>query len=328
MVLALGAAASFVPANPLQAAIDCVSQVPVMTGNTSPSGTVTTSGFYALSYDAWHAFDGSGSGWISEAFETPAWIAYEWTSSRRILRYSLLFNNGGLTSRAPKDWELQGWNGSSWITVDARSGQTGWAGTETRTYDVASPGNYNKYRLYFLDDNDSRTGVVTISLGEISFATCSCSFSASQVPTMTSDSAPSGLVSTSGTYSGSYPAWHAFDAANTLWISAVNQTPAWIGYEWPSSRLIDYYTLSFNNTGLTSRAPKDWTLQGWNGSSWVILDTRTNQVGWLGTETRGYTVASPAIYGKYRLNFTDDNDIASGVVVISLGGIVFEGCHD
>ena len=156
-------------------ALDCVNQVPFMTSNTSPSGTVTSSGIYSSTYDAWKAFDAIDSSmWISQVGETPAWIAYDWGSPRTISQYSLTFKNGSLTSRAPKDWTFEGWNGSSWVILDARTGETNWAGTETRTYNVASPGNYAKYRLNITDDNDVRSGVEVISFGRVSFESCSC----------------------------------------------------------------------------------------------------------------------------------------------------------
>lgn len=154
-------------------ALDCVNQVPFMTSNTSPSGTVTTSGIFSASFDAWQAFDASDTSmWISEVGETPAWIAYDFGSPRNIDQYSLTFVNGSLTSRAPKDWTFEGWNSSSWVILDTRTGETNWAGTETRTYSVASPGNYAKYRLNITDDNDVRSGVVVISFGRVSFESC------------------------------------------------------------------------------------------------------------------------------------------------------------
>lgn len=305
-----------------------VNQVPVMTSNTAPSGTITASGIFSSSYPAWHAFDASNSTmWLSETFGSPAWIAYEWNTSQYVYRYSLTYSNGSITTRAPKDWQLQGWNGTSWVTVDSRSNETGWAGLETRSYLVASPGSYTRYRLYITDDNDSRSGVVVISLGKVALEGCSCVISSSQVPVMTSNTAPSGAVTTSGVFSTSYPAWHAFDGANsTLWLSETFETPAWIAYSWGSGRFIETYDLVYTNGSITSRAPKDWQLQGWNGSAWVIVDARSNQVGWSGNETRSFTVANPGTYTQYRLLISDDNDSRTGVVVISLGRVILNGC--
>lgn len=166
----------------------------------------------------------------------------------------------------------------------------------------------------------------TPAVGE-SQAGLSCSTSTAQVPTMTSATTPSGVVSRSGAFDSTYEAWRAFDGSDSsMWISATFQTPAWIGYQWASgSRTVTSYAITFVNGSLTTRAPKDWTLQGWNGGSWVVVDTRSNQTSWLGVETRTYPVASPGSYSAYRLNVTDDNDSRTGVVVVSMGRLQFFG---
>ncbi len=153
------------------------SQVPVMTSATSPSGIVTRSGVISSSYEAWEAFDSAINGssmWISKTWEDPAWIAYEWTNGSRIIeRYEIHFANGSsLTTRAPRDWTFQGWNGSSWITVDTRTNQTGWGGSETRSFDVANPGRYSKYRLHVTQDNDSRSAIVVVSMAHLALFGC------------------------------------------------------------------------------------------------------------------------------------------------------------
>ncbi|MCH9649588.1 MAG: discoidin domain-containing protein [Deltaproteobacteria bacterium] len=299
----------------------CSDQVPTLTGNTS---AVSTSGIFSSSYPAWKAFDGSNSSmWISQVWETPAWIAYNFGSARVIDRYTITNTNGSLTSRAPKDFTLQGSNnGSLWATLDTRSNQTGWVSGTPRSYTVANPGSYSRYRLHITDDNDFRAGVVVISIGNLQFESCSCP---DLVPTLTGNSS---AVSTSGIFSSSYPAWKAFDGSNSsMWISQVWETPAWIAYNFGSSRRVTQYSLNNTNGSLTSRAPKNFTLQGSNnGFIWLTLDTRNNQTGWVSGTPRTYTVANPGNFSRYRLHITDDNDSRLGVVVISLGNLEFRDC--
>lgn len=174
-------------------------QVPTLSGSTS---AVTASGQYSSSYAPWKAFDSSttGSIWISEVWETPAWIAYDFGTSKWITRYRITHTNGSLTSRAPKDWQFQGWNGSSWVTIDTRSNETGWSSGETRTYNVADPGSYTRYRLNISDDNDSRSGVVVISISNLEFMECQ------------SVSPPNACFSASTT-SGNAPLYVSFNAS-------------------------------------------------------------------------------------------------------------------
>lgn len=309
-------------------ALDCgPSQVPIMTGSNTPSGIIRRSGAYSAQYEASQAFDGSDdSMWISGVFETPAWIEYEWADGpRTITNYAIDFVNGSLTSRAPKDFTLQGWDGSAWVVVDTRRGETNWRGRERRTYDVATPGSYVKYRLQVTDDNDDRDGVVVVSIGRLELFSCGCTEGA-LVPTL---SGPSSGVTRSGVYSSSYEAFNAFDGNdNSMWISAVYQTPAWIGYEFAGQpRKVTRYAIRFVNGSLTSRAPRDFTLQGWSGSSWVVVDARSGETNWPRVGRREFIVASPGSYSKYRLNVTDDNDTRSGVVVISMGRLELTGCQ-
>lgn len=165
-VLASGGAASAQYTN-------CTNQVPAMTSATSPSGVVTRSGVYSSAYEGWKAFDSSNTSmWISATYQTPAWLAYEWSSPRTIHKYSISYVNGSITSRAPRDWQFQGWNGSSWVTLDTRVAQTGWSGNETRSFVPAIPGSYTKYRLNVTDDNDATSGIVVISMGRLTLETC------------------------------------------------------------------------------------------------------------------------------------------------------------
>lgn len=152
-----------------------INLVPAMTSPTSPSGVVSRSGAFDTSFEAWQAFDSSrDSMWISAEFETPAWIAYQWGDGpRNVTSYAITFVNGSsLTSRAPRDWTFEGWDGSVWNVLDTRNAQTNWLGLERRTYTVASPGNYSMYRLNVSDDNDARAGVVVISMGALEFMGC------------------------------------------------------------------------------------------------------------------------------------------------------------
>jgi hypothetical protein len=125
----------------------------------------------------------------------------------------------------------------------------------------------------------------------------------------------------SSAFDATYEAGNAFDAEpNTMWISAPFLGPAWIASRAPdAARPLTGYALHFSNGKLTSRAPRDWSLLGWDGGHWVVLDQRTAQTQWLGKERRAFPLSAPASYAAYCLRVTDDNDERDGVVVISLG---------
>lgn len=148
--------------------------VPAMTGPTTPSGAVFSSGLLSSDYDAWQAFDASTTSmWISPQGQDPTSIGYAWDDGpRTVLAYAITYANGSILTRAPSAWTLQGLQGDAWISVDAREGELGWKGFERRVYTVASPGPYSEYRLTITDDNDSTAGIVVISIGNLELLGC------------------------------------------------------------------------------------------------------------------------------------------------------------
>jgi len=151
---------------------ECIEQTQDLTEDTP---IVEASGQLSSFFSAWKAFDRETSFdslWASAVGETPAWISYEWDTPREISQYSITYADQVTTSFAPKVWELQGWNGSDWITVDSRSDETDWGASQTRTYDVDNPGSFNKYRLNFTDDNFNSNGIALIVIGDISLQKC------------------------------------------------------------------------------------------------------------------------------------------------------------
>jgi sugar lactone lactonase YvrE len=134
------------------------------------------------------------------------------------------------------------------------------------------------------------------------------------VPNMTSATSPSGRVFSSGT--AYYNDWDVFNGNLTdFWDSS--GLPTTIGYDWlgPSKTVI-YYTVRYV-WGNPSGAPKDWTLQGYNGSTWTVIDTVVGEPAWntLG-ETRTYNVDAVGSYKQYKLVVTNHQGNTSGWVVI------------
>ncbi|MCP3141818.1 SBBP repeat-containing protein [Pyxidicoccus xibeiensis] len=177
-------------------ALACENLVPVMTGPTTPSGSVTRSGVFSTSYEAWQAFDASGSLWLSLENQTPAWLGYQWfNGAKTVNRYAINYANGSITSRAPRNWTFEGWNGSSWVVLDTRTNQVNWAGHERREYTVATPGAYTRYRVHITDDNDTRSGIVVISIGRLELLHCvTAPYSATQSVWTRTTGSPAGFT--------------------------------------------------------------------------------------------------------------------------------------
>ena len=101
------------------------------------------------------------------------------------------------------------------------------------------------------------------------------------IPTMTSDTAPSGVASASSVNTVSnHIAYHAFDNDDsTLWSSAQNHIPAWIKYKFPSKVCVRKAKIKpFKDNGGTHC--KDFVIQGSNDdSNWTDLYSGTNPNG-------------------------------------------------
>lgn len=137
--------------------------------------------------------------------------------------------------------------------------------------------------------------------------------------------ADSGVVS-SGSYDASYEAWQAFDGvANSMWISPQSVTPAIIGYQWSTPQPLVRYAIHFINGSLDERAPRDWTLQGFDGNGWIVVQTVSGQPEWSGNERREFELPAAALYYGFRLVITEDYYAGAGITAVSMGTLELLG---
>lgn len=126
------------------------------------------------------------------------------------------------------------------------------------------------------------------------------------IPTMTSNTAPSGVASASSEASATYSPWKAMDKSTAAqWrTTTTGKYPAWLQYELASSKTIKRYTITSHTT--IDRAPKTWTFEGFNGSTWDVLDTQTNIV-FSASEKKTFDFTNSTAYTKYRVNISLNN---------------------
>jgi hypothetical protein len=93
--------------------------------------------------------------------------------------------------------------------------------------------------------------------------------------TMTSNTAPSGTVSASSSFSGN-PPWWSFASPHDGWVSNATST-GWLQYQFPSAVTITSYVITpWSVNTFPTRSPTAWTLQGSNdGTTFTNLDTRS-----------------------------------------------------
>ena len=133
--------------------------IPVMTSNTAPSGTVdaTTAG------SAFVAADRK----VSTVYVDPieAFWSYEPASPRVCVGYTL--RSSTATQGMITDWEFDGWNGTTWVTLDGRKGEIGWRDREERFYSFENTFAYDKYRISYASvENDNNSSISEIGFTE------------------------------------------------------------------------------------------------------------------------------------------------------------------
>ena len=318
------------PTNSPQAFTDSpqvVTPIPPST-DLGPFGTLA----YSSSYLQSNAFDGVlSSMYLSETFVTPSEIGYNFGSGRRFMSYTIVYSNGDVKTRSPKDFTMQGFSNGVWTVLDTQQNQTiaVWeAAGNTKMYTIAAPAEYTQYKLAVTDDNDDREGVVMLSIGELSWDDVPTSPSppaATNSPQVVTPIPPSTDLGPFGTlaYSSSYLQSNAFDGVpSSMYLSQTFVTPSEIGYNFGSDRRFMSYTIIYSNGDVKTRSPKDFTMQGFSNGVWTVLDTQQNQtiaVWEAAGNTKTYTIAARADYTQYKLVVTDDNDDREGVVMLSIG---------
>jgi len=144
---------------------------------------------------------------------------------------------------------------------------------------LASDGPSDRWRIYVDAFNGST------SYGQISEIQLRISVSGA-------DQCSGGTPSASSERNASYAADKAFDDSQyNMWNTSFGQvTNQWVEYQFASVKDIVEYTLQSNTSGFSTWMAKDFHLQYYNGTSWVTVDTRTDETGWGQYETRTYTV--------------------------------------
>jgi hypothetical protein len=139
------------------------------------------------------------------------------------------------------------------------------------------------------------------------------------IPKMTGYTTPSGTVSASNEYPlTAYEAWHSFDMdATTDWqTQGIMPSNQWLEYEFSTAKTITKYGIAIRGTGGIS--PKDWTFEGYNGSSWDVLDTRAGYTWQYDGMYREWPISNTTPYTRYRIHATTANSTELGLRQLSM----------
>jgi hypothetical protein len=134
------------------------------------------------------------------------------------------------------------------------------------------------------------------------------------IPNMTSNTAPSGIVSASVSNQYGYDPYQAFKINGYGWYG--NGSSGWLKYQFTNQKRISFYSISHSSSQFVlSTMPKNWTFEGSNdGTNWTILDTQNN-ITWVNDEKKKFKINIPDYYLYYRINVSAVN--GAGYISIS-----------
>ncbi|MFC4498318.1 MULTISPECIES: GH92 family glycosyl hydrolase [Streptomyces] len=105
------------------------------------------------------------SKWLT--FAPTGWVEFDLAQPAAVTAYALTSAND-FAERDPADWTLQGSaDGTTWTTVDTRSGESFAERFQTRTYTLAAPAEYRHFRL----DVTANHGAGILQLADVRFGT-------------------------------------------------------------------------------------------------------------------------------------------------------------
>lgn len=274
-------------------------KVPVMTSNTTPSGVASASYEYNTSFSAWKAFDGlTNTAWSAHGQNPPSWIRYTFPSAEKIYIAKITPNYSGSEAHI-KEFEIWGSN-DSFSTHDVLKSDTipTTSSLTTYTYVLENPSSYTGYEIY----GKNRYGSGAISIYEIQFyGRASKEVLVPLVPTMTSNTTPSGIVIANGSYqSDSEHAYCSFDGNDSTFSSVLPAVGNYIGYLFTEAKKVGMITCK-------AFATATWVIQGKVSDSWV--DIRTETV--INGQSYSYDISSDTEYEGIRFYVSSSQAVTS-----------------
>jgi hypothetical protein len=294
---------------------------PAMTSNTTPSGIVSASSIFSVTYDFWRAFDRGGQDWLTAVSTLTGWVAYEFPTVKVVAKYTMFPPGNGSPTSAPRDWTFEGWTGSAWVILDTVTGNSGSASV---TRSISNTTAYIKYRLNITANNGNinYTGVYELYLYEAN------DFAANSV-------AGGGFVLTNGVTVTCTNELRSGNSTLLLWSGTTGNTivsPKAVGAG--SGRLIDVAgtgTLNINITTLTGVGGVAPTLVHVGAAATVnIVGTFEVAYDLRGTMLNIAAAATVNVTGNFIRNFYTNNTIYTiGIVaansILNITGDIITG---
>lgn len=123
-------------------------------------------------------------------------------------------------------------------------------------------------------------------------------------PVMTSNTAPSGTVLETTSHAS---AFNVFDKKISTYVQ-ITSSAGHIGYQLASgSEVVDGYFVR-SASRYSDRMFSVWTMEGYDGASWITLDSQDSQTGWGVSEARYFQIPNQTAYQRYRIVWSGTGD--------------------
>lgn len=90
-------------------------------------------------------------------------------------------------------------------------------------------------------------------------------------------------------------------------------------YDLGSAQSVDNYWITSTSDENIGDSPNGWTLSGWDGSAWVVIDTVEAESGWVRNERHYYETDNRTAFTKYRFDWIGPQ--ADGASLLRWGAI-------
>lgn len=131
--------------------------IPAMINYSAPSGLASATSEQG-GHPAWQAFDDDpGTYYQAEATTAlPEYIAYQFAAPVQVQKYVITSTGDGDYPSPPASWTFDGSNdGLAWVTLDSRTGVSGWASGTPKTYTFTASSSYTWFRLNVAENYDA-----------------------------------------------------------------------------------------------------------------------------------------------------------------------------
>jgi len=266
------------------------------------SGTAAADSSFSGSFLPAKAFDNGTGEWASGTGALPHWISYDFGAGADKDIVEMAWRPRTALGQEPIDFDLQ-WSddNAAWTTLFSVRGYTDQSNDGT-TWSVLS----------------ANTGIMAATTAfkqawrvRVTAADGGSVFDISDIEMRLtaggSDQCSGGAAFASSAYDGAvsggvlWGAKYAFDAslAQPDWESNSGLTTAWVAYQFAAAKDITEVAIRSRDSADFNQAPKDFTVDYWDGSAWVVAMTLTGITGWTQAQTRyfnasGETSGSPA----------------------------------